>query len=424
MVRATSAYVEAWQVTADPEYEWVARDVLDYVAREMTSAEGSFYSATDADSDGEEGRYFVWDRESMRAALGESRAKLAFAAYGLDDKPNFEGSRWVLRRDASPEELAEQLGLPPQRVRAALEDIRTTLRAARAKRVAPLRDDKQVVAWNGLMISAYARAGLAFRKPGLVAHAAAAARALLERGKPARRLARYLKDGAPYGTGLLDDHAFLVAGLLDLFEATGDAAWLAAAISLQAELDERFYDDRSGGYWISPHDGEKLIAREKPIEDGARPSGNSIAASNLLRLYHLTTDEAYRERAEMTLRSFSDRIAENPTGYGRMLEAVDFMLDTPKEILIITPDERAAAEPFLVALGKTYLPNRVLAVVSEKEIPGLAPTVPLLEEKRALRGRVTAYVCEDRVCERPASEPEVFVEQISKPARPYPGSTP
>ena len=314
--------------------------------------------------------------------------------------------------DFTPEQLALRAELRSYFEKLISPEIRSRLRTARATRVPPLRDDKQLVAWNGLMIQAFARAGLAFRKPALVERGGAAARALLERAHRDGELARYLKDGKPHGHGVLDDYAFFIAGLLDLFEASGERAWLAAAIALQEELDRGFFDDAAGGYWISPAGGERLIVREKPVGDGALPSGNSLAASNLLRLYHLTTRPAYLERAEMTLRAFSERLEAEPSGHGRLLEAVDFLHATPKEILIVTPGSRDGAEPFLVELGSVFLPNRVIAVAAEDDLPALVATIPLFEEKRALRGKVTAYVCENRVCARPAQDPALFARQI------------
>jgi uncharacterized protein YyaL (SSP411 family) len=323
------SFLEAFQVTGEEAYAAVARDVLEYVAREMTSREGAFYSATDADSEGEEGRYFVWTPEEIRALLGPELGKLALEAYGVKGPPNFERTHYVLRRDASEAALASAHGMKQADVAAALGQIREKLRSARAKRVPPERDDKQLVAWNGLMISAFARAGLVLHEPRYVQQGARAARFLLERAQPGGRLARYIRDTRPHGTGLLDDHAFLEAGLIDLFEVTRDAFWLESALALQRDLDTHFFDDAAGGYWISPDDGEALLVRAKPAQDGALPSGNSIAALNLLRLYSLTTQEAYRERAEMTVRAFSDSLTETPTALGRMLDALDFMLDRP-----------------------------------------------------------------------------------------------
>ena len=407
------AYTEAWQATGDPAYAEVVRDVLDYVARDMTSELGTFYSASDADSEGEEGTYFVWTREQVAAAVGEPNAPLALAAYGVTDRGNFEGSRNVLRRDRDAAALAAKLNLPTPEVESRLGAIRESLREVRAQRIPPHTDPKQLVGWNGLMISAFARAGLAFGEAAWTRRAERAAEVLLERARPDGRLVRYLIDGRPHGVGVLDDYAFLEAGLLDLFEATGEVRWLEAARALQSELDAAFATG-TGGYWLTRHDAEPLLAREKPGSDGARPSGNSVAALNLLRLYLWTSDESYRAEAEMTVRSFSTALDERPTQLGRLLDAVDFMLDTPKEILIVTPGERAEAEPFLRELGSVFLPNRILVVVPEPELERLAQQVPLLQRKRALDGRTTAYVCENRVCDLPARDPALFRKQLDQ----------
>jgi len=414
-------YLEAYQATGDEVYADVVRDVLAYVAREMTSPEGPFYSATDADSEGEEGVFFVWTRKQIQQLIGPELAPLALDAYGVKGRPRFEGTHYVLRRDASIEQLATEHDMQSPEVKSALAQIRQTLLSARTKREPPLLDDKQLVAWNGLMISGFARAGLVLGEPAYVEQGARAARALLEHAQPDGRLARYLMSPArPYGVGLLDDFAFLIAGLIDLFEATSDAVWLESALTLQRELDAHFWDDQAGGYWISPDDGEKLLVRAKPAQDGAIPSGNSIEAMNLLRLYTLTTNEDYRIHAEMTLRAFSETLSEAPTGHSRMLDALDFMLDRPKEILIVTPDGSDGADPYLRELAQVYLPNRVLVSVSEPQARALTAQVPWLENKRALGGAATAYVCEARVCDLPARTTDVFAKQIRKKAEPYP----
>ena len=415
-----TAFTEAYQLTGDPAYAQVARDVLAYVSREMTSPLGSFYAATDADSEGEEGTFFVWNPAQVGEAVGAELAPLALAAYGVKAQGNFEQRMTVLRRDRSVAELAAEFERPPAQVEAELEQIRIRLRETRAGRVPPLRDDKQLVGWNGLMIQAYVRAGFALRAPDWIARGARAARALLERAASDGRLARYLKDGRAHGIGVLDDYAFLIAALLDLFEVNGDPFWLDRALELQADLDRRFFDEEDGGYFMTPSDGERLLVRQKPGSDGALPSGNSVAALNLLRLYSLTSGEAYRERAEMTLRAFSGVLAQRPTSLGRMLDAVDYLAGTPKEILIVTPESRSEADPFLAELARVFLPNRIVVVTTESELSELSGRVPLLEHKRALDGKPTAYVCEDRVCEAPARSAAQFAKQIRAPRKKQP----
>ncbi|MDJ0865676.1 MAG: thioredoxin domain-containing protein [Myxococcota bacterium] len=422
------AYTEAWQASGDSRWRERARDVLDYLAREMTSEHGTWYAASDADSEGEEGSYFVWTPAQVRAAVGDELAPLALTAYGVTERGNFEGGRTVLRRDRPPEALAAERGRPVDAVREDLARIRARLAAARSERVPPLTDHKQIVAWNGLAISAHAQAGLAFGEREPVERARVAAAALLARARPDGRLARYLHEGRPHGAGLLDDHAFLIAGLLDLFEATGEPRWLEAALSLQADLDRRFFDDTAGGYFTVPSDGERLLVREKPSHDGAVPSGNSVAALNALRLQLLTGDAAIGERAEMTVRALSGVLERAPTALPRLHDAVDFLLDEPVELLVVTPRSRAEAEPFLRALGPSFVPNRSLVVVAEAELPALARHVPSLRHKRAIGGTPTAYVCRNRVCDAPTADPAEFARQARRrtvPASPAaPRATP
>ena len=413
-------YTSAYQVTGDPLYAEVVRDTLDYLSREMSSPEGMFYAATDADSEGEEGKFFVWTPGEVGAAVGDELAPLALAAYGVTNKGNFEGGRTVLRRDAPEAQLAARFGLEPEEVRGKLREIRRLLRAARAKRIPPDTDRKQIVGWNGLAISAFARAGLVLREEDLIERGARAARSILSHALPEGRLARYVFDGRPYGTGMLDDHAFLIAALLDLFEATAEALWLDRAVDLQKDLDRRFFDEMGGGYYRTPSDGEGLLIREKPADDGAVPSGNSVEAFNLLRLALFTTDESYRIHAEMTLRAFSELLEKSPTAFSRMLEAVDLFTDRPKEILVVTPHSRNEAEPFLAELVRVYLPNHILVVAPETEIRGLVTRIPLLKQKRALGGKPTAYVCENEVCDLPARDVPTFAKQIRTKPAPYP----
>jgi uncharacterized protein YyaL (SSP411 family) len=411
------AYLEGYQATGREDFARVAREVLRYVERDMTSPEGAFYSATDADSltpagEREEGWFFTWTPAELEAALGKERARVASAYYGVTSGGNFEG-RSILHVPRPLPEVAGELGLPAENARAVVEDARDVLYAARGKRPPPLRDEKILAAWNGLMISAHARAALTLGEERYARRAARAAEFVLTRMRAKGRLLRSYKDGHAHHNGYLDDYAFLIAGLLDLSEATGDPRWLEEAIALDGTLEKVFEDEEHGGYFMTSDDHESLLAREKPAYDGAEPSGNSVHALNLQRLHELTTQDRYRQRAERTLRAFGDRLTRSPAALSEMLLAADFHLDTPREIVIVTPAAREEAEPFLTLLRSTFLPNQVLAIAVEgADLMAQARLVPLLQGKLALKGRATAYVCERGVCKLPTSDPDVFARQI------------
>jgi len=428
----TTAYLEGYQVTGREDLARVAHEILRYVERDMTSPEGGFYSATDADSpapDGrrEEGWFFTWTPDEIEEVLGKERARIVGAYYAITPGGNFEG-RNILHVPRPLPEVARDLGLSPETVRDTVEESKELLYAARAKRPPPLRDDKILASWNGLMISAHAQAALVLGEQRYAQRAARAATFMLTkmRGKEGRLLRSY-KSGQARHNGYLDDYAFLIAGLLDLYEATSETRWIEEALALDGVLETFFEDKEHGGFFMTSDDHESLLAREKPAYDGAEPSGNSVQALNLLRLHEFTTEDRYRQRAERTLQAVGERMEQAPASLSEMLLASDFHLDTPKEIVIVTPTSRAEAEPLLEKLRSTFLPNRVLTIAVEgKDLAAQSELVPLLEGKLTRGGLPTAYVCEKRVCKLPTSDPEVFDQQIRKvePLRARAASTP
>ena len=413
------AYLEGYQVTGREEFARVAREILRYVERDMTSPEGAFYSATDADSLGpdgrrEEGWFFTWTPDEIQHVLGEERARAVSAYYGVTRGGNFEG-RNILHVAQPLAEVAGSLELSPGKLREVLEESKELLYSARAPRPPPLRDEKILTAWNGLMIGAHAQAALILGEPRYAQRAAKAADFLLTRMRQDGRLLRSYKDGEARHNGYLDDYAFLVAGLIDLYEATSDTRWLEEALALDNVLEKLYEDKQHGGYFMTSNDHESLLAREKPAYDGAEPSGNSLQALNLMRLHEFTTEDRYRQRAERTLQAFSARLSQSPTALSEMLLAGDFHFDTPKELVIVTPNSREEAEPLLAKLRSTFLPNRVLIIAAEgDDLADQSRLVPLLEGKVTRGGQATAYVCERRVCKLPTSDPEVFAQQIRK----------
>ena len=412
------AYLDAYQVTGREDFAEVARGILRYVERDMTAPDGAFYSATDADSPGpdgerEEGLFFTWTPDEIAAVLDEEQARVVVAYFGVTDAGNFEG-RTILHTPRPRRDVAVELGLSDASFGRTVDVAREQLYAARATRPAPLRDDKILTAWNGLMISALAQASLVLDEPVYAARAARAADYLLRTLRRDDRLLRAALDGVARQTAYLDDYAFLIAGLLDLYEADGDLGWLEEARALDAVLERDYEDTSGGGFFRTAADQVSLLTREKPTYDGAEPSGNSVAVHNLLRLHELTTDDRYRVRAERAFEAFGAMLADRPAAVSEMLLAVDYHLDTPKEIVLVVSAGRDDAAPFLAELRARFLPNRILTVVAEgEELERHARVVPLLDGKTARDGRATAYVCENRICDLPTTDPAVFATQIA-----------
>ena len=412
-------YLEGFQVTGREDFARVARETLRYVQRDMTSPEGAFYSASDADSPdahghSKEGLFFTWTPAEIEAVLGKERARAVSAYYAVSSGGNFDG-RNILNTPRSLEEVAKDLKLPPDKVRSTVEQSKDLLYAVRSKRPPPARDEKILAAWNGLMISAHARAGLILGEDVYARRAERAADFVLTRMRKDGRLLRSYKDGQSHHNAYLEDYAFMIAGLLDLYEATSSPRWLREAIALDAILEISYEDKKGGGFFLTSADHEKLLAREKPSYDGAEPSGNSVQAMNLLRLQEFTTKDSYRQRWERTIGALYAVISKAPSALSEMLLAIDFYLDTPKEIVIVTPGLRANAETLLAQLRTTFLPNRILVVAGEGEdLNTQAKLVPLLENKIAQKGKPTAYVCERGVCELPTTAPDVFARQLRK----------
>ena len=412
-----AAYLEAYQVTGRDDFARVVRETLRYVERDMTSPDGAFYSATDADSPGpdgarEEGWFFTWAPDELDAVLGSDRASAVAAYYGVTGSGNFEG-RTILNTPRPLADVAAELGMTADALRLTVDEARELLYAARAERPPPLRDEKILTAWNGLMISAFAQAALVMNEPAYAGRATRAADYVLTHMRRDGRLLRAALNGQAQQAAYLADYAFLIAGLLDLYEATSDLRWLEEAQALDGILAQHYEDTTAGGFFRTADDAESLITREKPSSDGAEPSGNSVQLLNLLRLHEFTTDDNYRQRAERAFEAFSAVLADSPIVVSEMLLAVDFHLDTPKEIVIVVPHAREEAEQFLNELSATFLPNRILAIVAEgNELESHTALVPLLEGKVARGGKSTAYVCENRICDLPTTDPAVFATQI------------
>ncbi|HEY5091574.1 MAG TPA: thioredoxin domain-containing protein [Polyangia bacterium] len=400
------AFLEANQVTGRADFARVARETLDYVLAEMTAPSGAFYSATDADSDGAEGKFFVWSEAEIRAVLGADPVADRFIRYyGVTSAGNFDGRNILYVPRANEQE------------RAALSDARAKLYAARARRIPPARDDKILAGWNGLMISALALGGGVLGEPRYTGAAARAADFVLRTMRTGGLLARSFKDGRAGPPGFLEDYAFLAAGLFDLYEASFDPRWLREALALCAQTETLFADPATGGWFATGSKHEKLLAREKPTYDGAIPSGTSVAILDALRAATFTGDDHWRAIADRALGALREPLARHPLGLTEALLALDFRTDMVREVAIIWPKQAgpAAAAPLLATVRRIFLPNKVLAGSAEGEDLGaLAALAPFVAEKRALGGRSTAYVCERGRCELPTADPSVLARQLGR----------
>ena len=416
----TLAYTEAWQETGSPVFADVIRSTLDYVIRELQAPGGAFYSATDADSAGpagemEEGLFFTWTPSEIDAVVGSKLGPQVRAWYGVDAAGDVDG-RSVLRTWRDLGELSREFEISPTDLAKNLEEARGQLLEARALRPAPLRDEKIIVEWNGLMISALARAGFALGQPRYLSAAKEGADFILENMRSGDRLQRVSLNGKSVGPAFLGDYAFLIAGLLDLYEASSETRWLDAALALQASLDAH-YADPIGGYFRNADDSEIVLVRSKPIRDDAIPAGNAVEALNLLRLGALTDRPDLRSRGLQVLSAEGETIRKIPSRVPGLLVALDFALDTPKEVFLVKGEEDNP-EVLIEVLRETFVANRVMAIVSDgKEREGHEERIPLLRYKTALNGATTAYVCQDKVCKQPTSDPALLKEQLQRRAQ-------
>jgi uncharacterized protein len=365
-------YAHAYDQSPKPEYRRSIQETLDFIRREMTSPEGAFYSALDADSAGGEGLYYVWTQSELDAALGSGpEAALFRKAYGLDGKPNFEPSSYILTRPRPLGEVARDASLSQEQLIERLAPLRRKLLTARAQRPRPFLDTKVLTGWNGQMVAAYAAAGRALRQPAYTESAVRAAEFILKQlRKPDGGLLHvYAKSAGKSGEarlpGYLDDYAYVVHGLLCLHEATQEQRWLAEARTLMDSMVERFADPDAGGFFFTGNDHEKLFARAKDQYDSAEPSGNSVAADNLVRLSVLTGEPRYRELAERTFKAFAPLLRTNPTSLTAMAAALDRYLDAQAH----TAAKPAALGDALVQAGAGKTSDSVVKVTAKATPP-------------------------------------------------------
>ncbi|HTX91811.1 MAG TPA: thioredoxin domain-containing protein [Anaerolineales bacterium] len=392
-------YLHAWQLTGDDDFRAVVESTLAFVAREMTSPEGGFYSSLDADSGGQEGSFYAWTLNEIRSILGAD-ADLFELAYGIRPTGNWEG-RTILQRAVDNSTLAIHFNRTEDAVAAKLLDSRAKLLAARSSRVRPATDDKVLTAWNGLMLEAFAEAARAFDTPEYLQIASRNAGFLLTALRPDGKLRRAWRDGRPGREVFLDDYAALVLGLLALYQADFDVRWYLAAVDLAKEMLDRF-SDPAGGFFDTPEDAEHLFVRPKELQDSAVPCGSSLAAESLLRLASLEATGGWETAAQATLGVVAGLAPRYPTAFGRWLCAADYSLGRVKQVVIVgEPGDRSTQE-LLAETRKGYFPNSVVAASSYPPAEG---TPGLLADRPMVDGKATAYVCEGFFCRLPVTDP-------------------
>ncbi|HEX8567143.1 MAG TPA: thioredoxin domain-containing protein [Pyrinomonadaceae bacterium] len=404
-------YLHAFQATKDEFFKNVAVETLEYIRREMTDENGGFYSATDADSEGEEGKFFIWTPAETSSILGEEDARIFNFYYDVSETGNFERHS-ILRVQQSREDAAGELGISIEKLNEVLERGKKLLFDERERRVKPFQDEKILTAWNGLMLAAFAEASAVFEREDFLAVAEKNADFVVHNLKNADGfLLRTYKDNRAKLNGYLEDYAFYAAGLIELFQATGNARWLAEAKSLTDRMIEEFWDEDEGGFFFTGKTHEELIVRSKDYFDNAIPSGNSVAAEVLLKLSVLTGDEKYTRFAATIFRRVSSSIRRYPAAFGRALCALDFFLNAPKEIVIVGEREAEDTCLLLREVWTRFIPNKVVVTAEESET-AQSVLIPLLEERSKIKGKATAYVCENFACQQPVNEASELARQL------------
>jgi len=395
-------YVHAWQATGDPFYRRIAEETLDYVFREMRHPDGGFYSSLDADSEGEEGKFYVWTADEVRDALGDEAA-LFMQMYDVTDEGNWEG-RNIPRLLLQSSDLAQKTGLDEADVEMRIDAARSKLYDVRSKRVWPGLDDKVLTAWNGLMMAAFASAAQAFGRSDYADIATSNAEFLHAsmRANDGRLLRTWKAGSQAKYNAYLEDYAFLVEGLLALYQTTFDARWFEWTQELAETMLGHFSDAENGGFYDTRDDHEELIHRPKDVQDNAIPSGNAMAAHVLAKLALLTGESRYRETAERATRSIGALMSQYPSGFGEWLNVASLITGEPREIALVGTSEQLA--PLLEVVRSGYRPLDVVAAAD----PKAENVVPLLENRPPQNGAGTAYVCRGFVCDAPVTDPEAL----------------
>ena len=408
------AYTEAYQATGEKFYARTVTEIFTYILREMTSSEGGFYSAEDADSEGIEGKFYLWTTTEIQQVLGHDQYESFKKIYPLEKEGNFKsqevnqpkGSN-ILHLAKSTVDIAEELGISEERLLKGLGELRQHLFNARKQRVHPFKDDKILTDWNGLMIAALAKAGRILEVPEYISSAEKAAAFIRTTLQDANgRLVKRYRQGVSGLPAYLDDYAFVTWGLLELYESTYKTAYLGEAVRLTNQMISDFWDIKNGGLFMTAKDSEKLLYRDKQIYDGAIPSGNSVAAMNLLRLGHITGETDYINKAEAIVEAFSGTVDKYPAGHAFLMMVLEYAMNPNYEVVIVGKKGKKDTNAMLNALRQSFLPGKIVVFLPEDKTVAAEITqlVPYTEYMVPIDGKATAYVCMNFVCQLPTTK--------------------
>ncbi len=415
------AYAEAYQATQKDEYRQTAQQVIDYVLQSMTDANGGFYSAEDADSEGEEGKFYLWTEQEIRQALSQEEVKVVKKAFNIEEEGNFveattgkKNGKNILHMSNPPIEAASDMHISSDQFLIMIREACRKLLAVRQKRIHPSKDDKILTDWNGLMITALAKASQAFDEPAYATAAREAVDFILTSLRDAEgQLAHRYREGNASIPGFLDDYAFLIWGLIELYETAFETKYLKCAIELTDKMIRHFWDETRAGFYQTADFFEATLIRNKEIYDGAYPSGNSVAALNLIRLARITGETRFEEKAQQLLRGFSVEASRTPHSHAQLMIALDYALGPSSEVVIVGDSDREDTARMLQALRSKFIPRKVVlfrsSVEKSPEITCLAKFTKDLKEKE---GEATAFVCRDYVCKTPTTNAHTMLQHL------------
>ena len=410
----TLAFTEAYQITNNQLYKDTAEEILHYVQRDMTDKRGGFYSAEDADSEGEEGLFYLWTIEEIKNILNNEESELLINTYGLDLEGNYKDEATGKKTEKNILYLKKSISNAKSKNR--LNDISKKLYVAREKRIHPLKDDKILTDWNGLMIAAFAKAGDVFNSDDYIQQAEKSAQFILKNltDNNGRLLKRYRNGNAGLDAHL-DDYAFFIWGLLELYEATFNVTYLTEAIQLSNIMVEEFWDINNGGFFLGSENSEKLIVRAKTGYDGAMPSGNSVAAMNCSKLNRITGETKWAEISDKIFMTFSNEIQKTPSGYASMVNAFLFNVDSPKEIVIVGSSKDDKTKKAIEKIKSEYVPSKVIIFKdTDDKLNKLSPLAKWTVTQETIDEKTTFYICQDFACKIPTTDLDLALKFINE----------